>query len=465
MSSILLQIYNRFFVGFLWHFLPLRNFLAGILIACGFAPAHLPGLAFLGLSLFFSQLNQKISWQRACLCGFELGLGCMTFGVSWIYVSIHLYGNLNMVLSLLATLIFLMYLALFPAFMALVYNILNRGLAITMSCLLFCALWTLQEYLRATIFGGFPWLMLGVSQMDTPLNNLLPMIGIYGVGFYVCLAACCLSIGVQHRQLKLIVVFVLIILSPLCLSSIKWAKLDDKPLAVSVVQVNMSMRNKWSEKYFWHLVDQYQVALNKLMGKATLIVLPESALPVPPDYIQDLLDDIDQKAKAAGSAILIGIPQTATKSQYYNTMMSFGAATGMYFKQHLVPFGEFTPPFLQTCLDWLGVPAANMLPHKALKLVKVQGHKIASLICYELAYPQLLRQQLPAAEWIVSISDDGWFGHSFAMYQQLQMSQVLAKMTARFHVVANNDGLSSVIDQDGQIIASLPTFSSDILDS
>jgi apolipoprotein N-acyltransferase len=96
-------------------------------------------------------------------------------------------------------------------------------------------------------------------------------------------------------------------------------------------------------------------------------------------------------------------------------------------------------------------------------LVTVGNHAIASLICYELAYAQLLRAQLPQAEWIVSLNDDGWFGHSLALYQQLQMAQVLALQTARYHVFSNNDGLSSVIDQQGHIVASLDAFTAGTL--
>jgi apolipoprotein N-acyltransferase len=72
---------------------------------------------------------------------------------------------------------------------------------------------------------------------------------------------------------------------------------------------------------------------------------------------------------------------------------------------------------------------------------------------------------MPSAEWIISISDNGWFGHSLASYQQLQMTQVLSALTGRFQIVANNDGLSSVINQQGSLVDSLPPFSAGILQS
>ena len=141
-------------------------------------------------------------------------------------------------------------------------------------------------------------------------------------------------------------------------------------------------------------------------------------------------------------------------------------AHGNYLKQQLVPFGEYTPAPFEQLSRWLALPAANLKPgHDHQLAVQVGHYSIATLICYELAYPKLLRKQLPQARWVVSISDDGWFGHSLAIYQHLQMAQTLSMQTGRFQVVANNDGLSSVIDAKGQIVASLAAFSAGILKS
>ena len=228
------------------------------------------------------------------------------------------------------------------------------------------------------------------------------------------------------------------------------------------------MRDKWDESLFWKILQRYEKAISNLMGKAQVIVLPESAIPVPINYVSDILEGLDLQAKSSGTAILLGIPQPTTvdNTAYYNTLTTLGTAQGTYLKQHLVPFGEFIPGPFQTLVEWLSLPAANLLSGKNNQsLIAVQNSPIASLICYEIAYPNLLRKQLPEAEWIVAISDDGWFGHSLAMHQQLQMSQALSLITGRYQIVANNDGLSSVIDNHGYIVSSLPTFTSDILEA
>ena len=116
-------------------------------------------------------------------------------------------------------------------------------------------------------------------------------------------------------------------------------------------------------------------------------------------------------------------------------------------------------------MNYLALPSSNLKPgQKNQELIEVAGHPIATLICYELAYPQLLRNQLPKAEWIVSISDDGWFGKSLALYQHLQMAQALSLLTGRYQIMSNNDGLSSIINEKGTIVNSLPAFSEGILE-
>jgi apolipoprotein N-acyltransferase len=145
-------------------------------------------------------------------------------------------------------------------------------------------------------------------------------------------------------------------------------------------------------------------------------------------------------------------------------LFSAGQARGHYLKKHLVPFGEYIPRPFTLISHWLGYPEPNIYPGpRAQALMSVQGYPIASLVCYELAYDQLLRTQLPQAAFIVSISDDGWFGHSLAMYQQQQIAQVRSLQTGRYQLVSNNDGLSAILNTQGDIVASLPGFSRGVL--
>lgn len=251
----------------------------------------------------------------------------------------------------------------------------------------------------------------------------------------------------------------------LCKNS-SWSQIKPESISIGGVQANLSMRDKWDDALFWNLLKYYENAINKLLGKQ-LIILPESAIPLPASYLDKYLLKLDNKATKANSALMMGIlqPTNDSETHYYNSIITFGKAKGKKLKRHLVPFGEYIPKPLLTMYQWLNLPEPNLLPGKKQQtLIKIANHPIASLICYEIAYPNILREQMPIAQWIVSISDNGWFGHSLASYQQLQMAQLLSLLTGRYQVVVNNDGLSSVIDDQGDIVDSLPPFSSGLLE-
>ena len=448
-----------------------RCFFYGLLLPLSFAPFHLPGFAIISLALFYYELNkpQKDARLRNLFWhGMAYGLGFFGVGASWVYVSIHVYGHFNIIIAGLITLLFIVYLSLFPALMAVTYAYLRIRPYSFVSLVAFPALWTLSELLRSTVFTGFPWLLVEFGQFDSPIQSLLPIIGVYGVTFITALAATLLSLCLKESQIKRIPSLgglLFLILSPGLISLNDDNSNQTKPIQVGIIQANLSMRDKWDEQLFWHILDDYQKQIHTLLG-TELIVLPESAIPVSASYISDILRQISQEAKKAGSSILLGIPKPTEfdESNYYNALMALGHGEGTYLKQHLVPFGEYIPKPFQHINRMLKLPELNL--HSGAKnqpLITVQNKPIATLICYELAYGNLLRQQLPAAELIVSISDDGWFGHSLAMAQHQQIAQVRSLQTARYQLMANNDGLSSIIDASGHLVDFLPPFSAGLL--
>ena len=447
----------------------LRAFCSGLLLPLSFAPFHMPGLAILGLALLFLQLRTHTA-KHAFLIGFAFAVGFFGFGVSWVYVSIHSYGHLNFILSALITLLFIAYLALYTGLMAMSYHLLAKNIPDYARVLLFSSLWLLSEYLRSTCFGGFPWLSLGFGQMDSPLQHLLPLVGVLGVGGFTAFFGSILGLVFLETGSKKrfgLLFFVLLVMSPEAFKYTHWTRINKQPVSVGVIQANLSMRDKWDESLFWNLLDYYQHAASTLIKTKQLVVLPESAIPLPSSYVSDFLETLHQEAEQKNSAILLGIPHpnASNDATYHNALIGLGLAQGLYFKKHLVLFGEFIPKSFSKINQWLDLPAPSLVTGQTHQdLITINQHPVAALICYELAYPELLRVQLPKAEWIVSISDDGWFGHSFAIYQHLQMAQVLSKQTGRFQIVSNNSGLSSLINAEGAITNKLPAFKAGILE-
>lgn len=448
--------------------------LSGLLLPLGFAPFHLPGFIFIGVaSLFYlltpslSPNHDSLSLKNAFFIGFFFGLGYLGLGVSWVFNSIHDYGHLNTLLSAALTLLFIAFLSLYLGLLSYIYAILNRHLPILLNCFLFGSIWCLCEYLRSTLFGGFPWLLIGFSQMDTPLRYLLPIMGIFGVGFIIALSSSFLIVFFKQKKLASlpwIIAFVSLLLSPMLLKNKHWSTQQKNAINLSIIQANLSMKDKWDETLFLNLLQYYKKQTSTLLQHKSLVVLPESAIPAPDSYVTDFIENIHFKALKTQSSILMGIPTELPENIYYNSLIGLGNAEGSYHKRQLVPFGEFIPNLFRKAANWLSIPITDMTAGKhGQPLIQVENHPIATLICYEIAYPNLLREQLPESEWIVSISDDGWFGHSFAIYQQLQMASALSLQTGRYQIVANNDGLSSIINTQGEIISSLPAHHSGIL--
>lgn len=442
---------------------------AGLLFPLGFAPYHLSGMTIISLAFFYSLLS-GLKPKKALLCGFLYGFAMFGFGVSWVIISIHDYGSFNYVVSGLITLAFLAYLSLYPALLAGLFSWLNPKRWPLLSTALFASLWIMFEYARSTMMTGFPWLLAGTSQSESPLKYLAPLFGNYGVGFFVALAAAFLVLTLRQTGLKRVlytVLFMSLILFPLSLKSVKWTKVSDKPVSVAVIQANLSMRDKWDENLFWQLLDLYKNKTSELLS-SDLIVLPENAIPIPSSFVKDFLDKMNLQAKLAQTAIVLGVlhPSKDKEDLFYNAMITLGQAKGHYAKRHLVPFGEYIPNAFKLINKLALVPELGMVPgKKEQKLIHIGSSPVASVICYEIAYPALFRHQIAQARWIISISDNGWFGHSLASYQQQQMAQMLSLQTGRFLVLANNDGLSSVINNEGSIVDSLPPFQAGVLQS
>lgn len=434
--------------------------LCGALYALGFAPFHYQSCLYLGLLIFFFMLKKQDKVFRA---GLYFGIGSGLVGISWVYVSIFEYGHLPEWLSALLTIIFIVFLSLYYAgFARLNQFVSSRYSASWFWPLGLAACWCCLEWLRAHIFGGFPWLMLGFSALNTPIEHLLPWFGIYGPAFFICLGLGYFVLAILNQGLYAIL-GVCIFLIPQYLPIHYTENSDKKQFHIALVQGNVAMHDKWNEDLFWRQYSYYFGEIQQLLKPNQIVILPEAAISVPSSYIHRELKQLNQMALMRHSALLIGIPKPTTVSvdSFYNAMIGLGEAKGDYHKQQLVLFGEIIPKIWHPLFRALNIPVVSTIPgsHQQAS-IEVFNHPIASLICYELAYPEILRRQLPQAEMIVSLSDDGWFGHSSALYQHLEMAQTLAFMAQRPHVFVNNNGLSSIIGSNGRILKQVPAWKS-----
>ncbi len=434
-------------------------FFLGALFPLGFAPFNHAEVLFLILIAFFGGNHH---YPHPFRFGFVFGLGLATTGLSWIYVSIHQYGHLHPIIAIFITLIFVCYIGTFYGLLSQFCRYLDQRKSLVYSPLCFASIWMIFEWARATLFGGFPWLLLGQAAIDSPFHRLLPVIGIYGTGLIMSWTAASIYLGLLQRGLKKLSLCLPIMLL-LILKSLP-AEINEKAyerLNTTLIQANVAMLEKWDEAYFWKNYLYYLQTIKNELHKNKLIILPEAAISAPSNYMHDELRRIDLMAKNKDSAIVLGIPQAVSSEtdDYYNGSIALGSAFGHYYKQQLVPFGEYVPHLFSKLLNWLQVPIVNTISGNSHQIpIQIFKQPVASLICYELAYSEILRPQVEASRFIITMSDDAWFGHSLALHQHLQMARTLALMSHRFLIFANNNGLSSVINEQGQIVAKAPLW-------
>jgi apolipoprotein N-acyltransferase len=432
----------------------------GALCVLGFAPfdRHLavwPAPTFALGGLFF--LWQKTSTARqAMLLGLAWGAGCFLFGVSWIYVSLSQFGGMAPPAAAGATLLFCLYLALFPA---LAGGLFVRWRSDTRrNVLLFAGLWMLSEWLRGTLFTGFPWLAVGYSQSPpSPLAGWASVLGVYGVGFIVALIGGLLGemIATGWRRPWPWFAIVLLCGAGGVLHRMDWTQPVGAPVTVSLLQGNVPQGDKWDPKQLSLSIDTY-LRLTKAHPTA-LTVLPETALPL---FFDEVPREILRGLTGHGDA-LFGVAVNTTDGGYTNGAVALTPEliVSAYTKRHLVPFGEFAPPGFGWFFRFARIPMSDFTAGSLRQEpLNVAGQRIAPNICYEDLFGEELLGALPAATLLVNMSNTAWFGDSLAQPQHLQIAQLRAIETGRAMLRATNTGMTAMVGPDGVVVAALPPF-------
>ncbi len=444
----------------------LLSLLAGAVAVAGFAPFEFWFLPLLSLALLFAQLSRTSSWQAGFLIGLAWGLGFFLAGVSWVFVSLWVYGGMPVWLAGLATLLFCAFLALFPAAVGALQALWGRAPALRIMLLLPLA-WSVTEWVRGWIFTGFPWLVTGYSQVPNgPLAGYAPLIGVYGVSFLLALIASLLAWSVMPRTSWPLRVWAATAMMTLgvggqALRGIQWTHPEGVPTSVALLQGNVPQDMKWQPEKTRATLESY--ARMAAASPAQLIVLPETALPLFESELPDAYRaELTALGRNNGGDVLAGLPTGSLNGAYYNSVVSFGSAPSQrYSKAHLVPFGEYIP--LKAVWGWvievLHIPLADFarggLDQRPLA---IGGQRVAADICYEDAFGEEIIRQLPEASVLVNVSNLAWFGNSLAPWQHAQMSQMRALETGRMMLRATNTGLTAIIDAKGHVLASLPLF-------
>lgn len=460
------------FKPFINHFICL---IAGGILPFAFAPFHQDWIAFISpiLLLFATERNTP---KQGFGKGFLFGLGFFGFGVYWVFHSIYYFGQTTLFLAYAITLLLVAVLALFPAFLMITTQRLFQNKPISRASLGFPALWVLFEMLRGSLFTGFPWLFLGTSQLHNPPFRAFAPVGSVWLVSWMILLTAGLTYGLflhfylnQKGKLKpllLIAALGSIWIVGGLLHQISWVKPTPSPLKVALLQGNIPQQMRWESEAISHIMATYE-SLTEEAKDADLIIWPEGAIPVPLPYSSSYFARIENLLQNQGNALLAGVPvKNPNEDNYFNALMGLGKAEGVYYKSLLVPFGEFIPfeKVLRGLIGFLDLPMSSFVSEDNTKHPSLTAFdlKIAPAICYEITFPNHVRNSVLDKDVIVTVSNDAWFGTTAGPQQHLQMAQWRAIETGRYVLRATNTGISAIITPMGDLTQA-PQFEKTIL--
>jgi apolipoprotein N-acyltransferase len=436
-------------------------------------------LQVLSLMALIAALQRIGSWRQGLAVGwvFSTAWLCGTFW--WLFISMHTYGGLASPLAAIAVLGLAVFLGSYYAAAAAAFVAL-RGNGPFMQAVSFAALWLLGELLRATWFTGFPWGAGGYAHIDGPLGFLAPLAGVYGIGFVASLIAFALAFALVRGSLRSWRYWAAVggaaaVLAACNLAAPRSEAVRDgaaaaRPLSVALLQGNIAQDEKFEGgsgipialRWYGEQLDA---------SSASLVVTPETAIPLLPTQLPDgYYDSLRRRFSEGSQAAIIGIPLGNSSDGYTNSVQGLAPGQPVYRfdKHHLVPFGEFIPPLFKWFVRMMNIPLGDFnrgsLPQPPLEWA---GQRIAPNICYEDLFGEEIganfRDASRAPTMLVNVSNIAWFGNSIAIDQHLQISRMRAVEFDRPMLRATNTGATVIIDHTGRVTHSLPRHTRGVL--
>lgn len=333
---------------------------------------------------------------------------------------------------------------------------------------IFPAVWVLMEYVHNHIATGFGWGSLGYTQWNIlPVAQLSSIGSVYIVSFYIVLVSVLIYMLVANirRPKPTIASFAAIVI--LLIAIPIWGRTQmrqpdmSSSLRVGIVQPNFSLDVKWNIDHRDYMLDVQRRLTHSIAAKGVeLVVWPESSLY---GYLVDEMPKIRRIIRGKKIYLLTGSNHYAIDEssidgdiRFYNSAFLVdprGRILDRYDKRHLAPFGEYVPlqnflPFVEKIVPLISDFSAG----KDNTLFEIDGRRFCVLICFENSFPHLVRDSgRLGADFLIQISNDGWFGHTSQPKQEVALAVFRAIENGATIVRGTNTGISCFIDPWGRI--------------
>ena len=442
--------------------------LSGALMALAFPKISWPFLAWISFIPILFVIS-RLTPRRSLLAGWAAGTIFYGILLYWIPAVPAHYGQLSTAFSLLIYAALILLLASTWALFALIFSAI-RGKDPAAAFFAAPFLWVALEYLLSHFLTGFPWGVLGLSQyQNLPFIQISAWTGVYGVSFVLIFFQSLFVYSVRaSKRLPFAAALIILVLVHLG-GFLNMHKISEGPetFTAGMIQGNVSSDMYWNEVAAKDILALFETHLELTKQAsdrgARLIIWPEFTVPMcfscdEPIY-QSFRRILSQFVQETRSTLLLGTNETAGSSGrelYFNTALRLGPdlEISKYAKMHLVPFGEYTPykkifGFIQKMTHAIG----EVTPGTEFVLHAFEDLRFGSPICYEVIFPDLVRRfAKQGADFLVTITNDGWYGKTSAPYQHFSNAVFRAVENRRFLLRAATTGISGIIDPYGRII-------------
>jgi apolipoprotein N-acyltransferase len=447
--------------------------IAGAVSAFAFEPVAWWPLMLVAIAVLCELLDRTKRLGPALALGFAFGLGQFAVGLNWIATAFTFQSNMPAWLGWVAVVLLSLYLAIYPALATAFAWRLGRDDRVVMVTALGGA-WAIAEWLRGTLFTGFPWNPLAAVMAPTPLITITPLIGTYGLSMVVVLLGGAIWLEYYRKWLPLVVILGVTLLLWLLPSS----PVPDDPLAirnVRIVQPNIGQEDKWRTGFDEEAARRLATLSGGPTGEPRLLMWPEAAIT---DPLDDARTDehqamaLFQRTRAASllgpnDLLLTGGIALSARDHVHvdgaaNSVFALrpgGVVAGRYDKAHLVPYGEYLPmrPLMSSLgLSRLAPGDVDFTPGLGPRTINLGGEwgKVGFQLCYEIIFSGHVVDEANRPGFIFNPSNDAWFG-SWGPPQHLAQARLRAAEEGIPVLRATPTGISAVIDARGNVVKSL----------